>query len=57
MDLGRTPEQVVFRFALEVGMIPLTGTSDPDHMREDLEVLDFRLDPEEVGAIEGLGGS
>jgi diketogulonate reductase-like aldo/keto reductase len=51
---GRTVCQIVFRFALEVGMVPLTGTSDAGHMREDLEVFDFRLEPEEVGRIEGL---
>ncbi|RMG08601.1 MAG: aldo/keto reductase [Planctomycetota bacterium] len=55
--LGATPEQVVFRFALEVGMLPLTGTSDPRHMREDLAVLHarFALTPEEREAIEGVG--
>jgi diketogulonate reductase-like aldo/keto reductase len=52
--LGRTASQIVFRFALEVGMIPLTGTSDPQHMREDLEVLDFRLEAAEVRRIENL---
>jgi diketogulonate reductase-like aldo/keto reductase len=51
---GRTVPQVVFRFALEVGMIPLTGTTDPEHMRADLEAFDFRLEPEEVRQIEGL---
>lgn len=51
---GRTPAQVVFRFALEVGMLPLTGTTDPEHMREDLEVFAFRLEPEEVRRIEDL---
>lgn len=50
---GRTPAQVVFRFALDVGMIPLTGTTNPGHMREDLAVFDFRLDPDEVRWIEG----
>src|SRR3712207_7235718 len=39
---GRTVAQVVFRFALDVGMVPLTGTTDPDHMRADLDV--FSLD-------------
>ena len=47
--------EVVFRFALEVGMVALTGTTDAGHMRDDLAVLDFRLDPEEVGAIEHFG--
>lgn len=51
---GRSVSQVVFRFALEVGMIPLTGTSDPQHMREDLEVFNFNLEPAEIRKIEYL---
>jgi diketogulonate reductase-like aldo/keto reductase len=52
---GRSVSQVVFRFALDVGMVPLTGTTDAAHMRADLGVFDFRLDPEEVERIERLG--
>lgn len=48
--------EVVFRFALQVGMIPLTGTSDRAHMRKDLQAFDFTLDDDEVAAIEHLGG-
>lgn len=51
---GLTPAQTVFRFALDVGMLPLTGTKDPAHMREDLAVLDVALAPEEVRRIERL---
>lgn len=51
---GRTPAQVVFRFALEVGMIPLTGTTDPEHMREDLDALEFSLSAEDVARIESI---
>jgi diketogulonate reductase-like aldo/keto reductase len=51
---GRTVSQVVFRFALDVGMVPLTGTTNGEHMREDLEVFDFRLEPAEVARIERL---
>jgi len=51
---GRTPAQIVFRFALDIGMLPLTGTSDAQHMREDQAVLDFRLAPAEVERIERL---
>jgi diketogulonate reductase-like aldo/keto reductase len=53
---GRTVSQVVFRFALAVGMVPLIGTTDAGHMREDLEVFDFQLGPDEVERIEGLAG-
>ncbi len=54
---GRTPAQVIFRFALQAGMIPLTGTRSPAHMREDLECFEFELDPAEVRAIEECGES
>jgi diketogulonate reductase-like aldo/keto reductase len=54
---GRTVSQIVFRFALDVGMLPLTGTTNPDHMRADLDVLDFCLTPDEVDRIEGLATS
>ena len=50
----RTPAEIVFRFALDVGMVPLTGTTDASHMQADIEVLDFELDPDEVLRIERL---
>ena len=53
---GRSAAQVVFRFAIEVGMIPITGTSRLAHMRDDLGCFDFALDPAEVEAIERAGG-
>lgn len=52
----RTLEQVVFAFALAVGMIPLTGTTNPAHMRDDLAAFDFELAPEEVATIEHISG-
>jgi diketogulonate reductase-like aldo/keto reductase len=50
-----TVEQIVFRFALHVGMIPLTGTTSEPHMRDDLAVFDFELQPDDVSWIESLG--
>jgi diketogulonate reductase-like aldo/keto reductase len=49
---SRTIPQIVFRFAFDVGMIPLTGTTSAEHMKADLEVFDFRLQPVEVARIE-----
>jgi len=51
-----TPAQVIFRFALAVGMLPLTGTSDPEHMRQDLESRDLALSADEVQTIESIAG-
>jgi diketogulonate reductase-like aldo/keto reductase len=50
----RTVPQVIFRFALQVGMTALTGTTSTGHMREDLSVYEFELRPEEVRDIEQL---
>lgn len=50
----RTPSQVVFRFALQAGMICLTGTSSADHMREDLDVFSFELSQDEFATIEAI---
>jgi len=52
---GRTVSQIVFRFAVDIGMVALTGTTNADHMKADLEVFDFCLSREEVEQIEHLG--
>ncbi len=51
-----TPAQVVFRFARAVGMLPLTGTSSAEHMKQDLASLDLALSPDVIKAIESLAG-
>ncbi len=52
---GATPAQVVFRFAQQVGMLPLTGTKDPQHMREDLDSERFTLTDDELAVVERAG--
>jgi diketogulonate reductase-like aldo/keto reductase len=49
-----TPAQVIFRFAQAIGMLPLTGTSNADHMKQDLASHDVDMSSEEVRAIEFL---
>jgi diketogulonate reductase-like aldo/keto reductase len=51
-----TRAQVVFRFALAVGMLPLTGTSSAEHMKQDLASPGLALSDDEVRAIESLAG-
>lgn len=48
----RAPAQVILRFALQLGMIALTGTTNPQHMADDLAVCEFTLTSAEVNAIE-----
>lgn len=47
--------QVVFRFAMQIGMQPLTGTTDPQHMAEDLQCETFTLTNDELKLIETIG--
>jgi diketogulonate reductase-like aldo/keto reductase len=50
-----TPTQIVFSFARKLGMLPLTGTSDAEHMKQDLASADLGLAPDAVRAIETIG--
>lgn len=54
--LGKTPSEIVFRFAVESGMLPLTGTSDEAHMRRDLAIGEFSLTGPERSEIERVLG-
>ncbi len=51
-----TPAQVIFAFARSVGMLPLTGTSNPEHMQQDLASSALTLSSEAVEVIETLAG-
>lgn len=51
-----TSAQIIFSFARLIGMLPLTGTSDVEHMKQDLYSLDLALPPDAVNAIENLVG-
>ena len=52
--LGTGPEQVIFRFAMQMGMIPLTGTTSEQHMKEDLQVESLELSIDETHQIETI---
>lgn len=53
---GKSPAQIVFRFALELDMLPLTGPTQLEHMRDDVHLLDFALERDELSTIENMAG-
>lgn len=53
--LGTGIVQVVFRFAMQIGMLPLTGTTDQQHMKEDLQAEQLILTAEDMKIIETVG--
>lgn len=55
-QLNATPAQVVFAFARAIGILPLTGTTDPEHMRQDLASVQLTIRAEVVRSIEEIAG-
>ncbi len=51
---GRTATQVVLRWHVQLGSIPIPKSSDASRQRENLDVFDFTLAQDEVDAISGL---
>jgi len=47
--------KVVFRFAMQIGMLPLTGTTNQQHMKEDLQAEQITLTAEDMQVIETIG--
>jgi diketogulonate reductase-like aldo/keto reductase len=52
--INATVAQVIFRFAMLIGMLPLTGTTNQQHMKADLQAGQFTLTDEEVQRIETI---
>ncbi|MDQ6734597.1 MAG: aldo/keto reductase [Nitrospirota bacterium] len=53
--LGTGPAQVIFAFAMHIGMLPLTGTTNSQHMKEDLQAEQLTLSTEDIQRIETIG--
>ena len=52
--LGAGPAQIIFRFAMQIGMLPLTGTTSRQHMKEDLQAERLALSSEDIERIETI---
>jgi len=51
-----TPAQIIFSFARAIGMLPLTGTSNAEHMTQDLASVHLTLPRDAVNEIESQAG-
>lgn len=52
--LNKTIPQIIFRFCQQIEMLPLTGTTKPIHMKQDLDINEFKLTPEMISLIENV---
>lgn len=50
----KTPAQVILRWHVERGICPIPGSHSVQHLKENLEIFDFKLSPEEMQVIARL---
>jgi len=55
-NASATPAQIIFRYANSIGILPLTGTTNAEHMKQDLASRELKLPPEALEAINSLSG-
>jgi 2,5-diketo-D-gluconate reductase A len=52
---GKTPTQIVLRWHIQIGSLPIPKSANPERQRENLDVFDFELsddDIERIGSLE-----
>lgn len=53
-DHGGTSAQVILRWNLQKGVVVIPGSSNPDHIRENLDLFGFALTDGEMARINAL---
>jgi 2,5-diketo-D-gluconate reductase A len=53
-QLGRSPAQIVLRWHLQLGVLPIPKSATASRRAENLSVYDFKLDDEQMQTISGL---
>ncbi len=47
----KTPAQLVLRWHIEQGLVVIPKSGDPERMRENLDIFDFSLDPQDLAEL------
>jgi 2,5-diketo-D-gluconate reductase A len=50
----KTPAQVVLRWHVQLGLVAIPRSSNPDRIAQNIDILDFSLDPDEMAALSAL---
>jgi diketogulonate reductase-like aldo/keto reductase len=51
---GRTPAQVILRWHIQIGAVPIPKTADPVRLRQNLDVFGFELDAGQMAVLDAV---
>lgn len=51
---GKTPAQIILRWHTQMGFIVIPGSKNPDHVRENFDIFDFKLTDDEMKEIAAI---
>jgi diketogulonate reductase-like aldo/keto reductase len=51
---GKSPAQLLIRWSLQIGTVPLPKANQQYHLQEDIAVFDFEIREEDMAALNGL---
>lgn len=54
MKYRKSEAQIFFAYLISQGIVPLSGTTSPEHMLQDLEATSLTLTPDEISGISSL---
>jgi 2,5-diketo-D-gluconate reductase A len=53
-EIDRTPAQVILRWNVELGLVAIPKSADPVRLRQNIDIFDFTLTPQQVADISAL---
>ena len=51
---GKTPEQVMLKWCLQLGAIPIPKASNPNHQQKNLDIFDFIISDDDMASLNSL---
>lgn len=51
---GKTPAQIILRWHTQIGFIVIPGSKNPDHVRENFDIFDFKLSDDDMNEIAAI---
>lgn len=51
---GKSPAQLLIRWNLQLGTVPIVKANKPEHLKENLDAFDFEIDADDMATLNGL---